>query len=371
MQTNRTLNFWKGKRVLVTGGYGFVASQLSNQLVEHNAVVVTTLRHRWPLAFAGPLNRHLDRLDLEASDLLDLAEVQQIFSRHQIDTIFHLAASAIVSDAANAPWSTAYNNVVSTLNILEAARIKGIPRVIVASSDKAYGDHADQQDPEPLPYRENVSLRGLDVYSSSKVCTDMLAQTYAYQFKLPVVVTRCCNIYGPGDLNFTRLIPRTILRLLDQGKPLVHQGNEDVLREYIHVDDVVRAYMLLGENVERIATEHVPKHGRATYGWCVYNVGSYRKTDFALGTEKLPNIRSVVDVIKLICAGLHKPADSDIRRKDREEFIEIRDQYLDATKIMELGFAPTIELEKGMVETCRWYSNHWDFLRPLAMKYIA
>ena len=199
----------------MTGGDGFLAAHLIKKLLENGAVVVTTIRHNRPLKTLDLLNgfKNAPKPDIEYSDLLDYQEVRRICDRHQIDTVFHLAAMAIVSEAAHSPMSAVENNVISSLNLLEVARMNKIPRTIFASSDKSYGDHASDR-LEALPYKESYALRGLDVYSASKVCTDMIAQTYAFQFKLPVVVTRACNIYGPCDLNFTRLIPRTIISTL-------------------------------------------------------------------------------------------------------------------------------------------------------------
>ena len=247
--------FWFGKRVLITGGDGFVASNMALELLRRDANVTLVVRHHRPVSTLAMLGRPENGADLEHSDLMNFIEVQKICNRHQIDTIFHLAASAVVGEAANAPISTCENNIIPTLNLLEAARINNIPRVLVASTDKSYGDHADADDPERIPYTESFALRGLDVYSASKVCADMIAQTYAFQFKLPVLVVRPCNIYGPGDLNFTRLIPRTILRLMQQrSQPVINQGNDHVLREFIYIDDLVQSYLFLGEHLERYTT---------------------------------------------------------------------------------------------------------------------
>ena len=234
----KSQNFWFGKRVLVTGGDGFIAAHLIKELLLKKAVVVTTIRHDRPLKTLDLLNgsNSAPKPDVEYSDLLNYQEVRQICDRHQLDTVFHLAATAIVSEAANSPVSTIENNLITSLNLLEVARVNKIPRIIIASSDKSYGDHASDQQ-EELPYKENYALRGLDVYSASKVCADMIAQTYAFQFGLPVAVTRSCNMYGPGDLNFTRLIPRTIMSLLRGRPPVINIGNEKVLREYIYVED--------------------------------------------------------------------------------------------------------------------------------------
>ena len=173
-------NFWFGKRALVTGGDGFVASHLTKALIMKGALVTVTVRHKRPVRtldlICTPEEARQYVPDVEDCDLLNLDALRRVCDRHQIDTIFHLAASAVVSDAANSPLSTTQNNVMGTLNVLEAARINQIPRIMIASSDKVYGDQAN--DPlEGLPYHEDYALRGLDVNSASKVCAEMLAQT--------------------------------------------------------------------------------------------------------------------------------------------------------------------------------------------------
>lgn len=230
MTEQQNTNFWYGKHVLITGGDGFIASNQAANLMQCNANVVVVKRHVRTKSTLSLLGLGDDAPDIELSDLSDFPSVQRLCNRHQIDTIFHIAASAIVSDASRAPIFTFENNIVPTLNLLETARINGIPRVVVASSDKSYGDHANANDPERIPYRENYALRGLDVYSASKACADMMCHTYAFQFQLPVIVVRSCNIYGPGDLNFTRLIPKTIMRLLRDRQPVINEGNE---REHV------------------------------------------------------------------------------------------------------------------------------------------
>lgn len=365
----RDPRFWCGKNVLITGGDGFVASHLTAALIRRDANVAVTIRHLRPFMTLKLLGLGDLMPDIESSDLSEFLAVQNICNRHQIDTIFHLAASAIVSDASRAPISTFQNNIISTLNILEAARINRIPRVIIASSDKSYGDHADADDPERLPYRENQALRGLDVYSTSKVCADMMSQTYAFQFGLPVVVARSCNIYGPGDLNFTRLIPRTILRLLSGCQPIIHEGNARVLREYIFVQDVVEAYQFLAEYVGQHYDQDVPRSGRATYGWSAYNVGSYAPRG-SFHPEDCPNIKSVSQVIELITRKVsHEEISPKVLAK-HENFIEIPDQYLDSTKINRLGFATKVTFDEGVDTTINWYRDHGPFLQRLGDNYL-
>jgi CDP-glucose 4,6-dehydratase len=362
-------NFWFGKRVLITGGDGFVAANLANALIERSANVVVVVRHQRPVTTMKLLGIADSAPDIEYSDLSTFVNVQKLCNRHQIDTVFHLAASAIVSDASNAPISTFENNIIPTLNILETARINRIPRVLIASSDKSYGDHADRDDPERIPYKENYSLRGLDVYSASKVCADMISQTYAFQFKLPVIIVRSCNIYGPADLNFTRLLPRTILRLMLNYRPVINEGNASVLREYIFIDDLVTAYLFLAEHVTHHYQEEMPQRGRATYGWAAYNVGSYTSRSSSR-LEDCSNIRSVVQVIDQVKSKLGKNNIESVVIPKDVNFIEIPDQYLDSSKIIELGFQTKITFDEGLDKAIEWYQKNKTYLVKLGYKHL-
>lgn len=362
-------NFWFGKRVLITGGDGFVAANLANALIQRSANVVVVVRHQRPITTMKLLGISASVPDVEHSDLSTFVDVQKLCNRHQVDTVFHLAASAIVSDASNAPISTFENNIIPTLNILEAARINRIPRVVIASSDKSYGDHADLDDPECIPYKENYGLRGLDVYSASKVCADMISQTYAFQFKLPVIIVRSCNIFGPGDLNFTRLIPRTILRLLLNYRPVINEGNARVLREYIFIDDLVGAYLFLAEHVTHHYQEEMPQTGRATYGWAAYNVGSYASGSSAR-LEDCSNIKSVVQVIDQAKLKLGKSNIESVVIPKDVNFIEIPDQYLDSSKIINLGFQTTTAFDEGLDKAIEWYQRNKSYLVKLGYKHL-
>lgn len=366
-------NFWFGKRVLVTGADGFVGAQLIKRLLSEGAVVIATVRHNRPMTTLALLNGDEGdflRPDIEVCNLLEYKEIRRVCDRHQIDTIFHLAATVIVSEAANSPMSTIENNVTTTLNLLEVARINRISRVVIASTDKAYGDHA-LDETEPLPYKETYTLRGLDVYSASKVCADMISQTYAFQFKLPVIITRCCNIYGPGDLNFTRLMPRTIMRLLAGHTPVINLGNEKVLREYLFIDDVVSAYLLLAEKIDEyygLDNQNMPSSGTETYGWPAFNVSSYTKEETS-DLSKCSNIRSVSDVIDIMRKKINNIEPVTIPKP--ANFIEIPDQYLDATKIKKLGYQTKYNFEEGVNLTIDWYKENYDKLEKVAYKYIS
>lgn len=360
-------NFWYGKRVLITGGDGFVASNLADSLMRDGAVVTVTVRHNRPVPTASLLEFE-DRPDVEICEMDDFTEVQRVCNRHQIDTIFHLAASAIVSDAANAPMSTFHNNILPTLNLLEAARINDIPRVLIASTDKSYGDHADADDPEPLPYRESHGLRGMDVYSASKAAADLIAQTYGFQYRVPALIVRSCNIYGAGDLNFSRLIPRTSLRMLNGKAPVINLGNADVLREYVYIDDLVDAYRFLAENADRHFAADIPRTGRTTYGWAAYNVGSFTSLD-ARAPEEFSNIRSVRQVIDVIGEVVGRAVEPVTIPKPAN-FIEIPDQFLDSSKLHAFGFVPRIGFEEGVRRTIDWYSKNQSLLSRLGARYV-
>ncbi|TAL49394.1 NAD-dependent epimerase/dehydratase family protein [Patescibacteria group bacterium] len=369
MKNNK--NFWFGKRVLVTGGDGFTASHLIKELLEKQAVVVSTVRHIRPIKTLDLLNgfKGAPQPDIEFCNLLNYHELRRICDRHQIDTIFHLAATTIVSEAANSPMSTAENNIIPTLNVLEVARINRIPRVIIASTDKSYGDHFSDES-EGLPYRENYALRGLDVYSASKVCADMLAQTYAFQFKIPVIVTRSCNVYGPGDFNFTRLIPRTIMCLLAGRPPVINLGNEKVLREYIFIADQVKAYMLLAEKTKDYygqGNSKMPKSGHIGYGWPAFNIGSYTGNE-TKNLARCDKIKSVTDVISSLRKKIRNIAPVMIEKP--ANFIEIPDQYLDSSKIKKLGFSPGVSFEEGIDMSIVWYKENADILEKSVFKYI-
>jgi CDP-glucose 4,6-dehydratase len=360
-------DFWYGKRVLVTGGDGFVASNLAEALIRRGALVTITVRHNRPIPTANLLAFE-NRPDVEICEMDDFTQVQRLCNRHQTDTIFHLAASAIVSDAASSPMSTLQNNILPTMNLLEVARINNIPRVLIASTDKSYGDHADADDPEPLPYREGHALRGMDVYSASKACADLIAQTYGFQFKVPALIVRSCNIYGAGDLNFSRLIPRTSLRMLNGKAPVINLGNADVLREYVYIDDLVNAYLFLAENVDRHYSGEIPRTGRATYGWAAYNVGSFISSE-GKKPEEYSNIRSVRQVIDQV-GGIVGADLEPVTIPKPENFIEIPDQFLDSGKLHEFGFKPEIDFEEGLRRTVDWYTQNEKLLSRAGARHV-
>lgn len=361
-------SFWKDKKVVITGAAGFIGSHLTQKLLKEGALVVGIVRGDLKSSILelhglGQITNQ-ENFILENNNLLDAAFLEVIFDKHKPDTVFHLAASAIVSEAAKNPSPTISSNVVGTLNILEASRLAGVKRVLIASSDKTYGDHS--LDPsQPLPFKEDYSLRGLDIYSASKTCADMLAQAYAFQYKMPVAILRSCNVFGPGDTNVTRLIPKTILRLMTGKKPQIKLGHEKVLREYIYIDDVLEAYLVMAQKVENYYGEegqNIPVKGSEPFGWPAFNVGSYTAEQTKdLGTCE--NIQNVSNVISLLAEKINGLQPEVVEKNP--EYIEIPDEYSDSSKILNLGFVPKVGFKQGIDKTIAWYKEHFADLKNL------
>ena len=319
-------NFWKDKKVFITGFNGFIGSWLTFALLKKGAEVTGLLRDQIP-------NTNIKILQLEKKmnivngDVTDYDILRRSFSEYDIDTVFHLAAQPIVKVALKDPVSTFKVNIEGTWNILEISRSNNIKRLIIASSDKAYGSH------DQLPYDETFPLKGQFPYDVSKSCADLIAQTYFNSYDLPVCITRNANIYGGGDLNFNRIIPETIKSILS-GKDPVIRSNGEFTREFFYVKDAVKSYLLVAENLHR---KNIM--GRA------FNFGS---------TEKIKIIDLVNKIIKLSGNRNIKPIILDEVKK------EITDQYL-SCKLAESVFKwkPDYMLEEGLKETYNWYKEYF------------
>lgn len=316
---------WKNRQILVTGGVGFIGSCLVKKLLSLGAkAVVVDLKSSSPI---------LDSLEkkpvLIQGDVRNPALLENLIKNYKIDTIFHLAARPIVEDAYFSPRETLENNVMSTINVLEAARgaasqIKGI---VVTSSDKAYGKALK------LPYRENHPLRGDHPYDVSKSSSDLIAQTYFKTYNLPVVITRFSNVFGPGDLNFNRIIPG-IFEAIIKNKELLIRSDGKMVREYTYVEDVVNSYVRLTENMESLRGE-------------AFNFGS-------------KNVFSVLDAIKKIEEILNIKINYKILNAAKNE---IPRQYLDWSKAKRmLGWQPKYSFTEGIRESFNWYKNFFRHL---------
>jgi len=320
-------DFWKTRRVFVTGATGFLGANLVTRLVKEQAAVVCLQRDAvQPNSF--DLFGLRDKVTVVNGDVQDLSLLQRILNEYEIDSVFHLAAQAIVGAANRSPISTFETNVRGTYMLLEACRLSpSVKRVVVASSDKAYGSTTT------LPYREDFPLQGTFPYDVSKSCTDLLARSYALTYDLPVVVTRSANIYGPGDINLSRIIPGTIVAVLKNESPIIRSDGTP-LREFIFVDDVVSAYLTLAENISRAKGE-------------AFNIGSDRPVQILELTNR------IIDL-----AGSNGDIEPTIMLKSKIEH-EIDAQYLSADKIHSLlDWRAEIDLDAGLNISIVWYRDN-------------
>jgi CDP-glucose 4,6-dehydratase len=236
------VNFWRDRPVLITGATGLVGSWLTRRLVEAGADVVALVRD-WVPQSELIRSRIIERVKVVRGDVCDLGALERALGEYEIDTVIHLAAQTIVGIANRNPISTFESNVQGTWNLLEACRRSSlVASILIASSDKAYGDQKN------LPYAEDTPLQGRHPYDVSKSCADLIAQTYAETYGLPVAVTRCGNFYGGGDLNWNRIVPGTIRSALRGQRPVIRSDGRYV-RDYFYVEDGAAAYMLLAEQL--------------------------------------------------------------------------------------------------------------------------
>lgn len=253
-------------------------------------------------------------------DILDRELLKRVIADYEITTIFHLAAQSIVKIAYANPVNTFESNVMGTLNVLEAARQVNLScKIVIASSDKAYGRHDD------LPYRETMDVRPDGPYATSKACADLIAQSYHKEYGLNVNIIRCANIYG-FDPNTSRIIPNTILRILQGKRPIAFQSVLSYKRELIHVDDVCRAYLTVAEK---------GKPGE------IYNIGD-------------EECYTVKETIEKICTLMNVPFEIDIVNKP---FTEIPFQYLSAKKLKALGWKKQVNITEGLKQAIACYSE--------------
>jgi CDP-glucose 4,6-dehydratase len=317
--------FWSGRPVAVTGATGFVGAHLTSALVALGAEVAVLRRDETP---AHPLrSAWVDRVAVVSGGLEDHEVVERLLVEYGSVTVFHLAAQSQVGVANANPRSTFEANVRGTWNVLEAARrAPTVGQVVAASSDKAYGAQPT------LPYTEQSPLLARHPYDVSKACADLIATCYAQCFDVPVVTTRCGNFYGPGDLNWARLVPGTIRSVLSGERPLV-RSDGTMVRDYLYVQDGVRAYLMLAEALERDPS----LAGRAF--------------NFSL-EEPL----SVLEVIARVQKAAGTSLEPDVRATARHE---IQEQFLSAEQARTvLGWAPAHTLDGSLTETVEWYRRY-------------
>ncbi|TSA45668.1 NAD-dependent epimerase/dehydratase family protein [bacterium] len=324
---NNLDSFWKDKKVFVTGANGFLGSHLTKALVEKGAGVFTLIYEDNPGLIFDEENLSAKTRTIRG-DVRDLNLIEKILNENEIDTIFHLAAQAIVDHAVDDPLETFEVNIQGTWNILEAAKKFGkIERVIIASSDKAYGHH------DFLPYRENTHpLKGIYPYEVSKSCADLIGQSYHRTFGLPVCITRCTNLYGPGDSKMNRIVPNTI-KCFHYNEPPIIRDTSESLRDYLFVEDAVDGYLKLAEKM----SEGI--HGHA------FNL--------SVNTPL-----SILEVITAIAREMNKQIEPKIIKTKGFEILNQYASYEKARNV--LGWKPKHSFLEGIKKTIPWYINYLE-----------
>jgi CDP-glucose 4,6-dehydratase len=322
-------NFWKERRVFVTGATGLVGSWVTRELVNRGAKVVALVMDADPQSEIFR-SGYIHRVHVVNGTLEEFSVLERGILAHECEAVIHLGAQAIVSVAARSPLPTFETNVRGTWNLLEVCRLHSdlVKRVVVASSDKAYGE-SDQ-----LPYTEDLPLRGRQPYEASKSCADLVAQSYAHTYNLPVAIARCGNIYGGGDLNWTRIVPGTIRSFHFGESPLLRSDGQ-YLRDYIYVKDVADSYLTLAEKMESPQV-----HGEG----------------FNFSPESRVTVLEIVHKIGELmgCQGIQPTIQNTAKN-------EIRSQYLSSEKASRvLNWRAKYSLEKGLTQTIAWYREFLD-----------
>jgi CDP-glucose 4,6-dehydratase len=319
-------NFWQDRRVFVTGASGLVGGWLTQELLKQKADVVILLRD-WVPGSRLVHEKILQNTTIIRGDLSDFRQLERILAEYEIQSVIHLAAQTIVPIANKSPLSTFESNVAGTWNLLEACRhIKSIQSIVVASSDKAYGDVPN------LPYTENMPLQAVYPYDVSKACADMISLSYAKTFNMPIAITRCGNFFGGGDLNWNRIIPGTIRSVIRGQSPII-RSDGSLIRDYIYVEDAVGAYMALTE-----ALSLDPKLSGEAF-------------NFSNETQ-----RTVLELTQMILDILGSDLKPVIQGNNHGE---IQAQYLDSTKAKKtLQWKAKFGLEDGLKKTIAWYREY-------------
>ena len=322
---------WRGTHALVTGAQGFIGSWLVSRLLDEGARVVV-LRRDVPAESRFGIEGLEDRCDVVLGDLVDYESLVRTLNEYEVKAVFHLGAQTIVGTANRSPLSTWETNIRGTYMLLEACRAvgvvgSGIERIVVASSDKAYGSH------DELPYAEDFSLQPSYPYDVSKAATDMIARSYAVTYGLPVAVTRLANVYGGGDFNFSRVVPDTARALVRGDRPVIRSDGTPE-RDYIYAADAVDAYLAIARSLDEDTM-----HGRA------WNAGAGQP-------------HSVREIVDRLIAVSGRDVEPDVQGEGTPHG-EIDRQFLNSSLIRsELGWEPRWELEDGLRETWSWYEQN-------------
>ncbi len=319
-------SFWQGKNVFVTGASGFVGSWLVKRLFSLKANVTILLQDVAPMS---PLFREktIEKVRVVQGSLEEISVLKRAICQHEISAVFHLGAQTLVETALRSPLETLESNIRGTYHLLEVCRLYPdlVQRIVLASSDKAYGTSAI------LPYKEEMPSRASHPYDVSKACADLIALSYHKTYSLPLVIGRCANIYGGGDLHWSRIIPGTIRSLLEN-RPIEVRSDGTMIREYLHVEEAVDAYLKMGE----LCLE------KGVQGE-IFNFGPKRPF-------------SVLEIIETIKTLMHRK-EAEVKIVNRAAH-EIKEQSLDSSKAQKLlGWSSKMSLEEGLAKTIEWYKQ--------------
>lgn len=306
METNSI----KGKKILITGITGFIGNNLAKRLSKSGAIVYG-------------ISKTKKGKNILKSNILDYAKINRFIKESKIDSCIHLAGEALVELGQKYPYNVFKTNIVGTLNTLEAGRKNKLEKIIIASTSHVYGKNT-------VPYFERYTPKPSRPYETSKACADLVAQSYADSYSLPVLIPRFVNVYGPGDMNFDRLIPKTVRQVLQNKTPLMWGG--DALRNYLFIEDAIDAYIcLLKVDISEIGKNRI----------------------FNFGSNSIISVRELIEkIIRL--AG--KKLQIKSVRKGREN--EIKSQYVSLRKTkMLLKWSAKTDIETGLNKTIAWYSN--------------
>jgi CDP-glucose 4,6-dehydratase len=319
-------SFWQDRSVFVTGGTGLLGSWLVKQLIEAGAIVTCLVRD-WVPQSELVRSRRIEQVNTVRGDINDRELIERTLGEYEVEIVFHLAAQTIVGIANRNPVSTFSTNIAGTWNLLEACRRSPkVSSIVVASSDKAYGDQ------EHLPYNESMPLQGRHPYDVSKSCADLISQTYSVSYNLPVAITRCGNFYGGGDLNWNRVVPGTI-RSISRGQNPIVRSDGKFIRDYFYIEDGAAAYMLLAE---RLASDP-----------------ALRGQAFNFSNESQI---SVLEMVDLILRRMKSPLHPEVLNQASNE---IRHQFLSAERARTiLKWSPQFTLESGLDRTLSWYRDY-------------
>lgn len=315
--------FWRDRPVFVTGGTGLVGSWLVRRLVEAQADVVCLVRDWVPQSELAQ-SRVIERVKVVRGDVRDQALLERTLGEYEINTVIHLAAQTIVGIANRNPISTFETNVQGTWALLEACRRSPlVKQIVIASSDKAYGDQPD------LPYDETTPLQGQHPYDVSKSCADLISATYAKSYGMPICITRCGNFYGGGDLNWNRIIPGTVRSVMRGERPVI-RSDGSYIRDYFYVEDGAAAYMLLAEQMA----------SRPELWGEAFNFSNELQI-------------TVLELVQRVLRVMGSSLAPDVRNEASNEILH---QYLSAAKARRmLGWEPLFTLEQGLEKTVAWY----------------